>query len=302
MTIRPIPKMGRNAVDTNELFIDDLFVADEDVIGEVGGGFRAILGRAQRRAGHLRERGGRHRRGGAAPGHRVRQGARGLRPADRAEPGPRVPARPGADPARRGRHAAAEGGLAGRPTACPAAREANAAKYLVRRGRLLRRRRRDPGARRLRLRQGVPRRALLPRGAADAARADQPGDGAQLRRPSTCSACRGATDGRAGVPLASSSSRATSRAWVDKALAAGADAVVLDLEDSVPAGVKDAARGDGAGVDRRRARATPDVGLFVRVNAAGHPADRRATWRRWSCPGLTGCSCRRSSTATDVLR
>jgi acyl-CoA dehydrogenase len=41
--IRPIPKMGRNAINTNELFIDDLFVADEDVIGEVGGGFKAIL-------------------------------------------------------------------------------------------------------------------------------------------------------------------------------------------------------------------------------------------------------------------
>jgi acyl-CoA dehydrogenase len=41
--IRPIAKMGRNAVDTNELFIDDLFVADEDVIGEVGEGFKAIL-------------------------------------------------------------------------------------------------------------------------------------------------------------------------------------------------------------------------------------------------------------------
>lgn len=43
VAIRPIPKMGRNAVDTNELFIEDLFVADEDVIGEVGEGFRAIL-------------------------------------------------------------------------------------------------------------------------------------------------------------------------------------------------------------------------------------------------------------------
>ncbi len=43
VSVRPIPKMGRNAVDTNELFIDDLFVPDEDVIGEVGGGFRAIL-------------------------------------------------------------------------------------------------------------------------------------------------------------------------------------------------------------------------------------------------------------------
>jgi acyl-CoA dehydrogenase len=41
--IRPINKMGRNAVDTNELFIEDLFVADEDVIGEVGHGFKAIL-------------------------------------------------------------------------------------------------------------------------------------------------------------------------------------------------------------------------------------------------------------------
>lgn len=42
--IRPIPKMGRNAVDTNELFIDGLFVADEDVVGEVDRGFRTILG------------------------------------------------------------------------------------------------------------------------------------------------------------------------------------------------------------------------------------------------------------------
>jgi acyl-CoA dehydrogenase len=41
--IQPIAKMGRNAVDTNELFIEDLFVADEDVIGEVGHGFKAIL-------------------------------------------------------------------------------------------------------------------------------------------------------------------------------------------------------------------------------------------------------------------
>ncbi|MFD2812077.1 acyl-CoA dehydrogenase family protein [Prauserella oleivorans] len=41
--VKPIPKLGRNAVDTNELFIDDLFVADSDVIGEVGEGFNAIL-------------------------------------------------------------------------------------------------------------------------------------------------------------------------------------------------------------------------------------------------------------------
>ncbi|TDO48717.1 acyl-CoA dehydrogenase [Kribbella sp. VKM Ac-2527] len=41
--IREIPKLGRNAVNTNELFIDNLFVADEDVVGEVGKGFKAIL-------------------------------------------------------------------------------------------------------------------------------------------------------------------------------------------------------------------------------------------------------------------
>jgi acyl-CoA dehydrogenase len=43
VTIRRIPKMGRNSVDSNELFIDDLFVADEDVVGEVGKGFKVIL-------------------------------------------------------------------------------------------------------------------------------------------------------------------------------------------------------------------------------------------------------------------
>ena len=91
--VRPIPKMGRNAINTNELFIDDLFVADEDVIGEVGRRVPGDPRRPERRAGHLRQRGRRHRPGGAAPGHELRQGAQGLRPADRAEPGPRVPAR-----------------------------------------------------------------------------------------------------------------------------------------------------------------------------------------------------------------
>jgi acyl-CoA dehydrogenase len=41
--IRPIPKLGRHAVDTNELFIDELFVPDEDLVGEEGQGFRVIL-------------------------------------------------------------------------------------------------------------------------------------------------------------------------------------------------------------------------------------------------------------------
>ena len=41
--IRPIKKMGRNAVTSNELFIDDLRIPVEDRVGEEGKGFRYIL-------------------------------------------------------------------------------------------------------------------------------------------------------------------------------------------------------------------------------------------------------------------
>lgn len=41
--VRPIKKMGRNAVSSNELFIDDLHIPVEDRIGEEGEGFRYIL-------------------------------------------------------------------------------------------------------------------------------------------------------------------------------------------------------------------------------------------------------------------
>jgi acyl-CoA dehydrogenase len=41
--IRPIKKMGRNAVSSNELFIDDLIVPIEDRVGEEGKGFTYIL-------------------------------------------------------------------------------------------------------------------------------------------------------------------------------------------------------------------------------------------------------------------
>ena len=43
INVQPIPKLGRNAVSTNFLFIDDLFVADEDRIGEEGQGFKYLL-------------------------------------------------------------------------------------------------------------------------------------------------------------------------------------------------------------------------------------------------------------------
>jgi acyl-CoA dehydrogenase len=41
--IRPIAKMGRNAVSSNELFIDDLRVPVEDRVGEESEGFRYLL-------------------------------------------------------------------------------------------------------------------------------------------------------------------------------------------------------------------------------------------------------------------
>ncbi len=43
MEARVIPKMGRAAIDTNEVFIDDLPVPREDLIGEEGKGFSYIL-------------------------------------------------------------------------------------------------------------------------------------------------------------------------------------------------------------------------------------------------------------------
>ncbi|MGA6205976.1 acyl-CoA dehydrogenase family protein [Nocardia testacea] len=41
--IRPIPKMGRNAVSSNELFIDELRIPVEDRVGEEGRGFEYLL-------------------------------------------------------------------------------------------------------------------------------------------------------------------------------------------------------------------------------------------------------------------
>jgi alkylation response protein AidB-like acyl-CoA dehydrogenase len=43
ITVREIEKLGRRAVDSNELFIENLEVPDDDVIGEPGSGFRYLL-------------------------------------------------------------------------------------------------------------------------------------------------------------------------------------------------------------------------------------------------------------------
>src|SRR5262249_59587845 len=41
--IREIPKLGRNAVNSNEVFMHDLPVSNADVVGEVGRGFYCLL-------------------------------------------------------------------------------------------------------------------------------------------------------------------------------------------------------------------------------------------------------------------
>jgi citrate lyase subunit beta/citryl-CoA lyase len=90
-------------------------------------------------------------------------------------------------------------------------------------------------------------------------------------------------------------------AWIDKALAAGADCLVLDLEDSVPADLKAGARqtvADSIAAIRAKDRS---VGVFVRVN----PLDTRMTGADLEAvvvPGLTGVFVPKISTATDVLR
>jgi acyl-CoA dehydrogenase len=41
--VRRIPKMGRNAVDSNSIFIDGLFIPESDRVGEEGKGFSTVL-------------------------------------------------------------------------------------------------------------------------------------------------------------------------------------------------------------------------------------------------------------------
>ena len=55
--------------------------------------------------------------------------------------------------------------------------------------------------------------------------------------------------------------------WAAKAVAAGADAVILDLEDSVPADMKAETRHIVAGTIGELAKNHPDVGVYVRLNA-----------------------------------
>ena len=89
--------------------------------------------------------------------------------------------------------------------------------------------------------------------------------------------------------------------WAPKALKAGPDAIVLDLEDSVPDGEKHNARDlvrQSIGTLRARDETT---GIFVRVNSLATRltgADLEAVVQ----PGLTGIFAPKVSSATDVAK
>jgi hypothetical protein len=171
VSIRLIEKMGRKCVDSNELFIDGLEIPVEDRIGEEGKGFKYIL------HGMNPE----HRPHRAEEGHRVRQGAGGVRPPDRHEP---------VNPASLGGELGRAGGgddadPAGRVAVRPGqgVRRRSQRRQVLQRGSgLSRLRTRHSDARRNGLLQGIPCRALPTRDHDPAHRARQPRDDPESHR------------------------------------------------------------------------------------------------------------------------
>jgi len=89
--------------------------------------------------------------------------------------------------------------------------------------------------------------------------------------------------------------------WAPKALKAGPDAIVLDLEDSVPDGGKEAAREQVRQTIGALRAADQAIGIFVRVNGLATRltgADLEAV----VVPGLTGVFAPKISGPTDVLQ
>lgn len=90
-------------------------------------------------------------------------------------------------------------------------------------------------------------------------------------------------------------------AWAEKAIAAGADCIVFDLEDSVPAAEKATARDTVAGLIGTVRKNHPNVGIFVRVN----PLATRLTGSDLEAvvvPGLNGIFAPKIEAERDVLQ
>ena len=97
--IRPIPKLGRNAVASCEVRYDDLPVPLSDRVGDEGKGFQYLLDglNPERILIAVEALGGRASR--PAQGSRLRQGAHRVRAAHREEPGDRISSGRGLRPA-----------------------------------------------------------------------------------------------------------------------------------------------------------------------------------------------------------
>ena len=159
---REIDKMGRKAVDSNQLFFDGLPVPVEDRIGEEGRGFEYILhGMNPERILIGAEAIGTGR-AALLRAAKLRQGAHRLQSSDRPEPGDPASARQVLD----GAGGRQPDGAEGRPPLRrrPAVRDRGQRHQVPGlRGRLRRLRDGRAGARRHGLRQGVPRRATAAR-------------------------------------------------------------------------------------------------------------------------------------------
>jgi citrate lyase subunit beta/citryl-CoA lyase len=90
-------------------------------------------------------------------------------------------------------------------------------------------------------------------------------------------------------------------AWVEKALAAGVDGLILDLEDSVPANLKAGARAEVAHSIERLRESGSTAGVYVRVNAldTGLSGD---DIEAVLVPGLHGLSLPKTYGPEDIVR
>lgn len=81
-----------------------------------------------------------------------------------------------------------------------------------------------------------------------------------------------------------------------KALISGADAVILDLEDAVPAGAKDSARTEAVRLLKDRARARLGSVVHVRINSLSSP------WWRRDAAALAELGARKPGERPDAVR
>jgi citrate lyase subunit beta/citryl-CoA lyase len=89
--------------------------------------------------------------------------------------------------------------------------------------------------------------------------------------------------------------------WVEKAVASGVDGLILDLEDSVPEGLKAEARAEVARSIARLHESGSPVGVYVRVNAldTGLSGD---DIEAVVVPGLDGLSLPKTFGPEDIIR